>query len=361
MKAVIGLGFGDEGKGLVTSYLCHQALSKNLNPIVVRFNGGHQAGHTVVYKERKHVFSSFGSGTLQGVPTYWSKHCTIYPASFFNERSKLLGYGIEPVIYVNPYCPVTTPYDLYANRETVSMIGGTVGMGFGTTLQRQADHYCLYAKDLAYENVVKEKVEAIRNYYQEKMGKEVPPVNYDFIKMCLEMSRVIKLTDSSILQIHTPIYEGAQGTLLDQHDGFFPNVTRSNTTVKNIVSKVSEVNLVMRSYLTRHGKGYFPDLGPINLINNEGETNVQNPWQGDFKITSHSVELLEYAVDCNLKQLQEAKKVKVNLFVTCCDQYSEKVDDIIVHLQNKFNFNNVYKSSGPSYTNIVKTIYGKKS
>ncbi len=61
-RAVIGLGFGDEGKGITTDYLCSRAN----NPLVIRFSGGQQAGHTVVNKFGKHTFSNFGSGTLRG-------------------------------------------------------------------------------------------------------------------------------------------------------------------------------------------------------------------------------------------------------------------------------------------------------
>lgn len=136
---VVGLGFGDEGKGLTTSFLCSQTK----NPLVVRFNGGHQAGHTVVYKDQRHVFSNFGSGTLQGVPTYWSEFCTFYPVTFLKEF-ELLSSVVDPVIFINPLCPVTTPFDVEDNRvyeETHQH--GSVGVGFGATLQRQQDHYKL--------------------------------------------------------------------------------------------------------------------------------------------------------------------------------------------------------------------------
>ena len=68
-SAVIGLGFGDEGKGSVVSYLTKACDST----IVARFSGGHQVGHTVCTNNTRHVFSNFGSGTLNGTPTYWSK------------------------------------------------------------------------------------------------------------------------------------------------------------------------------------------------------------------------------------------------------------------------------------------------
>ncbi|HSY75885.1 MAG TPA: adenylosuccinate synthetase, partial [Bacteroidia bacterium] len=67
VSIVVGLGYGDESKGSTTAFLCQQGS----NPLVIRYCGGHQAGHTVIYSGKRHVFSNFGSGTLQGAPTYW--------------------------------------------------------------------------------------------------------------------------------------------------------------------------------------------------------------------------------------------------------------------------------------------------
>src|SRR5262245_8541204 len=99
---IVGLGFGDEGKGLATDYFC----SRHKNALVIRFNGGQQAGHTVFFKSgRKHIFSNFGAGSLRGVPTYWSKYCTFSPG-FFLDELKLL--KISPKFFIDKCCPVTT-------------------------------------------------------------------------------------------------------------------------------------------------------------------------------------------------------------------------------------------------------------
>ena len=127
--AVIGLGFGDEGKGMVTDYLCSQSR----NPLVIRFSGGHQAGHTVRRDGISHTFANFGCGTLQGVPTYWSSGCTVDPVGLLNEL-KLLAYEMgddvfNVKLYVNNECPVTTPYDmLYNRRREKDMMQGTCGV-----------------------------------------------------------------------------------------------------------------------------------------------------------------------------------------------------------------------------------------
>ena len=85
-SAVVGLGFGDEGKGLVTDYLC----SKNPgSTLVVRTSGGHQVGHTACRDGYKHMFANFGSGTLLCCPTYWDKRCTFEPTGFVKEHGIL--------------------------------------------------------------------------------------------------------------------------------------------------------------------------------------------------------------------------------------------------------------------------------
>ena len=88
-RIVIGANFGDEGKGLVTDYLCSQGAG-----VVVRFNGGAQAGHTVVTPEgERHVFRHFGSGTFLGVPTFLSQFFVCNPILFFEERKQLIDLG----------------------------------------------------------------------------------------------------------------------------------------------------------------------------------------------------------------------------------------------------------------------------
>jgi len=141
--AVIGLGFGDEGKGMVTSYLS----SYYNNPLVVRYSGGHQAGHTVVHEGVKHTFANFGSGTLQGCPTYWSEYCTVEPVGLLKELSVLvdkMGDDFDMKLYIHNECPVTTPFDIFHNQKLEKeKIHGSCGVGFGDTLEREEDHFHL--------------------------------------------------------------------------------------------------------------------------------------------------------------------------------------------------------------------------
>lgn len=352
MSIVIGLGYGDEGKGLTTSYLCSQTK----NPLVVRFNGGHQAGHTVVYKGKRHVFSSFGSGTLQGVPTYWSAFCTFNPIAFIAER-RLLD---DPTVFVNPLCPVTTPYDVAHNQwREKKFRHGSVGVGFGSTVERHESHRKLYVQDLFYPTVLDYKLQMIEEYYGQFVDFDITLKDLQYFLNCVDAVKpLIQLADDSILMdTYTPIFEGAQGILLDQDFGFFPNVTRSNTTSKNAIKLLnssrcwSEIYYVTRSYLTRHGNGFMPgeDIwNPMSLKNNENETNVSHEYQGNFRKAPLNLDLLNYALKCDNHFSQGHIK---NLVITCMDQYENlNVNSLLEKLEVKFD--KVYTSNGPSLTNM---------
>ncbi len=350
-KIVLGMGFGDEGKGLTTSYLC--SVSKN--PIVVRFNGGHQAGHTVVYGGKSHIFSNFGSGSLQGVPTLWSHFCTFNPSDVINEAEHLpLSY-----LFVHGLCPVTTPYDIVANHDRErSLRHGSVGMGFGTTVQRQEDYFKLFVQDLPYENVVKAKLNNISKYYHIEL--DIEPFLAD-IREAIKMIDIV--SNYELLHDYTPVFEGAQGILLDQDFGFFPNVTRSNTTSRNIAAIVDygEIFYATRSYQTRHGNGYMTNEGlPLVLSNTENETNVSCEWQGEFRKSVLDIDLLNYALTCDNNFSLNFSK---NLVISCVDQTGYDFDVTVGGKLKRINlsdlpkllnkeFNEVYYSTGASLSDI---------
>jgi len=349
MSTVLGLGFGDEGKGLVTSYLCTTVP----DPIVVRFNGGHQAGHTVVHKGQRHVFSSFGSGTLQGAPTYWSEYCTLYPPALVREYDVLLGKIVAPKIYVNPMAIITTPFDICRNREREKIMNhGSVGAGFGTTIQRQEHHYKLHVRDLFYPDVLAGKLENIEKYSKCPSSTELH-VSIDLFNGFVERVKEIITVVPNLFSIGgTPIYEGAQGILLDMDHGFFPNVTRSNTTGKNASmwrGENDETYYVTRSYATRHGNGYFPDECKLELRNNENETNIFNEHQGEFRIAHLNPQLLNYALECDSPYSVGRKK---NLVVTCMDQFHIDIDGLLASLNVKFD--KVFVSNGPSWSDVIR-------
>ncbi len=373
IMVILGSQFGDEGKGLMTSYMTQKIIEAGRTPLVVRFNGGNQAGHTVVHNDKRHVFSNFGSGTLQGANTYWSEFCPFSPFSFLNERAAL-----NPIHkpYVHALCPVVTPYDIFQNREEEkSNKHGSVGVGFGATIKRHEAYYKLYVKDFLYEKILIAKLKNISDYYKKWLDID------NYIMAVREVKEYIQIVDvdneESILTKYKLIFEGAQGILLDQDFGFFPNVTRSNTTSKNALSILTKNDItwqseddifyVTRTYQTRHGNGFMTNEDieiPLELKNIENETNVFNKYQGNFRKSFLDIDLLNYSIGCDT-----FSKGRKFLVITCVDQTGEdffvtlngvlrkiNIEDLRKYLN--FEFEEVYISRGPSHTDIEK-IYNR--
>lgn len=352
-KAVIGLGFGDEGKGLVTNYLCLQ----NPEAVVVRYSGGQQAGHTVVQNNKRHVFSNFGSGTLNENPTYWSKYCTVDPVGIVNELDILLSLGVSPELLIDRSCPVTTPFEKHHNRKC-DADNGTCGVGVGSTWNREQHFHSILFEDLYHPSVMKFKMDALAKFYG------------IIVDLTIFNNAVNQLLDSANVDIvsglekkNKLIFEGSQGLLLDQHYGFFPNVTRSNVGSKNILKltkKIPEFYAVTRAYQTRHGNGPMTNESlPLSLRNTLKETNVWNKYQGQFKTSVLDLDLLRYAVEKD-HVLSEHRD---NLVITCLDQI-----DSLFHLTDKntlLSFNSSYDFisyiSGVLKFNNVFVSYSDKS
>lgn len=346
-QAVIDLGFGDSGKGITTSYLC--SLYNPGETVVVRSNGGHQAGHTVVHQGFKHVFSQFGSGTLQGFRTYLSKNFTVYPASLLREHAYIRNY--QPLLFIDPMAMVTTPWDIDYNRDLEKENQhGSVGIGFGQTIKRNQEHYNLYFQDIFYPSILKAKVQSIvENYYNLFITHEMNDINA-FLDSCASLRKALWVDMKNWEEIQNMyeniIFESAQGILLDQHHGFFPNVTRSNTTTKNIMemTELDEVFYVTRTYQTRHGNGFMTnEFDKPVLKNNEDETNKSHKFQGEFRTAAIDPNLLRYALQCDSNYINPG--VKKNLVITCYDQLEVNINWLLLNLRE--NFSRVFISTSP--------------
>lgn len=328
IKVVLGMGWGDEGKGITTDYLCSQAQ----NPLVVRFSGGHQAGHTVMLDGKKHVFSSFGSGTLRGIPTMFTHETCIYPNVMNNEWNVLEDKGITPKLTVNPMAAVTTPYDVAWNRLNQKG-NGTCGLGVGTTMSRMYNTgYKLYTMDLFHRAVARAKVDSIKDYYF-ALAKEIGKSNefehlvaesVPYFWKCVDDLKFNLREDGFEQKFDEIIFEGSQGILLDQDHGIFPHVTYARTTYANISSLLKHGNVdlyyVTRCYQTRHGDGWMSSDTPVELVNTEEEINVTNDYQGKFRTAEIDYNLLKYAMDCNDIYVRTAQVSRKHLVVTCLDQ-----------------------------------------
>lgn len=386
---VIGLNYGDEGKGLVTDYLS----SKLEDPLVIRFNGGHQAAHTVYLESgKKHVFSSFGSGSLRGVPTYWSSYCTFAPLFFLMELESL---ETIPIMFVDKNCMVTTHYDVLYNRALETARGesriGSCGVGFGATIDRNLSGGPQLSFDELLGNGIPEKLNSIRKYYQARFfddtGFDFGQFDHDsedvllldYISMIKELIRIKKLYPVEEKQMFKNsvkyknfIFEGAQGILLDKDYGNRPFITKSSTTTRNafeIINRQShidfeaEIYYVSRTYLTRHGGGTFNEVQNFKPRNFWFETNAHNEYQGRFKIGFLDLDLMKASLK-NDSGFHNGKDIIKNIVLTCADHtfdgkiYAYKngkkwlieIDDIPSHLE--VNFSKVFISYGPASSNI---------
>ena len=357
MKAdiVIDPIFGDGGKGITSDFLCR------INPIktiVVRFSGGQQAGHNVKIGDVSHVHSSFGSGTLRGLPSYFSEHCTMYPVNMFREQEVLNKKGIIPELYLHPLIMVTTPADVAYNRMIETKLGhGTCGLGIGATMKRNLNTgYKLYGIDLTNTETLYEKITAIYNYYKgfindnkdkELFIKEFNKEMSYFINAVNEINFTIAPYEF-LKQYQHIIFEGSQGIMLDMDHGIFPNVTFANTTSKNALAICDKLNITdieiyypTRCYQTRHGAGWMSNNEEIKLINNENEINFFNEWQRDFRIGEIDYNLLKFALDIDNIYSYNIRK---NLVVTCLDQRPDFKFD---YSQFKGRFEKVFESYSP--------------
>jgi len=352
VSIVTGLGYGDEGKGTVTKWL---SLSSP-KPLVIRYGGGNQVGHTVMEGDLLHVHHHTGSGTTSNIETFYSRFCTVEPIGTYEEIVKLLKLGFYKMQYYDPRAMLVTPLDVYRNRKDNEGKHSSVGVGFGRTIQRNEDHYKLYVHDILHKGIFYSKCEAIQDYYGETFDIDT------YYICCLEFLSIctIKKLSQITTKYETLIFEGHQGVLIDMEYGTFPYVTRSKTTVKNaytilneeeITPSVIENFMVTRAYHTRHGDGPFRKR-KIKLKNNEYESNKTHEHQGDFKIAKLDFKLLQFSIDCNFYDRLPTGNVntKENIVITCLDQVENPLD--IVSRINGLSRGKVFVNDSPRSTTI---------
>ncbi len=337
---VIDIGFGDGGKGLVVDNLC----AENGNGLVVRFSGGQQCGHTVMDGVNKHVFSSYGSGSLLGCPTFSTEDTTMYLPALINEYDKLVSLGIKPRLTYHPLAMVTTPFDVAFNRTSESTIEkhGSCGLGVGATMKRSIESpYKLFVQDFQFESFFNQRMQSIGRYYTnlaESRGPafmeeywlrlgDVYPTFMDAMRRHAKCNEFFDIGtfDSLIGFKRNIVFEGSQGVMLDAEHGVFPNVTYANTTCRNAMKYIKKWNLipemwyVTRCYTTRHGQGWMPSEPQVDLVSNNEEINVFNQWQENLRIADVSYDMLNHSLRIDRNYHDECNITK-NLVVTCLDQ-----------------------------------------
>jgi adenylosuccinate synthase len=320
---VVGLGFGDEGKGAVVDALCADLPTE----AVVRFNGGAQAAHNVVADGRHHTFSQFGSGTLAGVPTHLSRFVLVEPFALAEEARRLTAAGVaDPLrlVSVAGSALLTTPFHIHANRAREDARGdrrhGSCGKGIGETVwysllggaargDRVEGQRVLgtpgappRVADCARPDVLRRKLDALARFYA-PLARPRHTVA-ELVAVYRDFADAVRVTDDD--EVHRLadrgrlVLEGAQGVLLDQHHGFHPHTTWSNTTPVNarelLGGRAHTVVGVTRTYHTRHGAGPLPTEDPALLDRYPERHNGTGDYQGAWRVGHLDAALLDRAI-----------------------------------------------------------------
>lgn len=331
---VTDLGFGDSGKGLLTDFLV-----RHLNAgVVVRYNGGAQAGHNVVTSDgRHHTFSQFGSGTFNpAVKTYLSRYVVIHPGALLIEGKILEKKGVQDPfsrLRISDQALVITPFHQAANRTREVARGpqrhGSCGVGVGEAAEDAllgAEHRVM-AGDLSNPTMLRRKLRTIREHKHEQLstlrkenshnslfarewevfeGEDVIDL---WISSIARINELDLVTSDSVLEhwLHnaeTAVFEGAQGVLLDAERGFHPYTTWSCCTGANAFELIEQLASdaqvfqigVIRSYAVRHGPGPLPTETDA-LSTMIDEHNKTNEWQGRVRYGWFDSVLTRYALD----------------------------------------------------------------
>ena len=278
-KAVVVLGtqWGDEGKGKIVDLLTESADA------VVRFQGGHNAGHTLVIGNEKHVLHLVPSGIFRDhVICMIGNGVVLEPTALLKEIDKLVEYGIPVAdrLRISPACQLILPYhqalDFAREQARGQAKIGTTGRGIGPAYEDKVARRGVRLADLADANRFAALLKEVLDYHNFVLEHYHQAKTIDYAQV-LESSlaageRLLPLVDDVVASLHRLrmdgrriLFEGAQGSLLDVDLGTFPFVTSSNTTAgaTAIGSGFGPLHLdyilgITKAYATRVGSGPFP-------------------------------------------------------------------------------------------------------
>jgi adenylosuccinate synthase len=309
VDVVIGANYGDEGKGLVTEFLC---LSRP-GAVVALANGGCQRGHTVTDRAfGRHVFHHFGSGTFRGAPTCFCRDYLLNPMQFVKEYTELEKAGARPVSYREAGCRFQLPVDVYLNRLIEKSRGagrhGSVGCGIWESVKRLRSGGWLTFSEFAALGFGA-KLDYVRQSQRRALDARLAETGLSpdaeagvflsdgmvrhFVQDCEFTAAACRQAESvfGIRGAERVVFEQGQGLALDQLYGKddVDHTTPSYTGLAGVAEYLKEkgysggvaADYVTRSYTTRHGAGPFPEEDPS--ISFPDETNMPNDWQGAMR------------------------------------------------------------------------------
>jgi len=273
---VIGAQWGDEGKGKIVDWLASRA------DMVVRFQGGHNAGHTLVVGDQTYKLSLLPSGIVRGTPSVIGNGVVLDPWALKAEIEKLSAQGIAitpDVLMIAETCPLILPIhrDLDALREDASGAGkiGTTRRGIGPAYEDKVGRRAIRVCDLAHLDELDPQLDRLCAHHDAlRAGFNEPPVDRERLRrdlaaiadFVLPFARPVwRDLDEARRAGRRILFEGAQGVLLDVDHGTYPFVTSSNTVAGTTgagsgtgPSAAGFVLGIVKAYTTRVGSGPFP-------------------------------------------------------------------------------------------------------
>ncbi len=339
--SVLGLGFGDCGKGHFIDALTRLWQAHT----VVRFNGGAQAGHSVLTPAganspaRHHTFSQFGAGTLvPGVRTVLVDPMIVHPSALLIEAEVLGKIGVTDALSrltIDARCRITTPFHQAAGRLREILRGadahGTCGVGVGETVRHALENP---GQELRYADLPEpdstrtlDRVQAIRETLLAELLPQCPDGSVGaqstefqtlqdatlaakWLAIARALARHCRPASSEMIcdqlrQDGCVLFEGAQGVLLDEWRGFHPHTTWSSIHTAAVDAVATRFGLespiehygVMRTYLTRHGTGPLPTCDKSLDTFLPEPHNRADGWQGHFRRGHPDAVLLRYALE----------------------------------------------------------------
>jgi adenylosuccinate synthase len=288
---VVGTQWGDEGKGKIVDWLTDHAQG------VVRFQGGHNAGHTLVIAGRKTALQLIPSGIMrEGVACYVGNGVVVDPAHLLMEIQRLeaLGLDVRSRLFVSESCPLILPFHVEidkareARREnTAGGKIGTTGKGIGPAYEDKVARRALRVQDLKhpqrFEARLRELLELHNVELTHLLGAQpmaLQPILDDALRAAEELRPLMADVGYRLFNAHAAganlLFEGAQGTLLDIDHGTYPFVTSSNCVAGNAAAGsglgpglLHYVLGITKAYTTRVGGGPFPtelDIGSAGTV-----------------------------------------------------------------------------------------------
>lgn len=260
-SAVVGLQWGDEGKGKIVDLIADDYYA------IARFNGGANAGHTVIANGSKYVFHLLPSAALKNKKLFISQGVALDPI-LLDEEMRL---SSAKDVSVDPRCSVVTPLDKEMDREIESMRGekriGTTGRGIGPCYAERALRVLPRATDVASDEF---DFNSLMKFYERFLARvDVKEMNEWLKRAGGVLKPLLKDVPSEIRMINEEgkrvLFEGSQGALLDIIYGTYPHVTSSSTLATSIpyycgigLKDLTGIIGVMKCYTTRVGGGFFP-------------------------------------------------------------------------------------------------------